>query len=121
MARASRRQLVNVDENSLLRIAWIEGKHALVDIFLQAFALIARCQSAARRAGKQASLGPLGLGVSGPCDFLNDNAPLSIGIHRADRASVQDIAGADVSFTTDPVALLEGVAVVLGVVEVFLG
>lgn len=120
VARASRWQFVKVNENSLFGIARIEGQHALVDVLLQAFAAIARSQSAARGAGEQANLDTLGLRVSRPGDILNDGTPFTVNVQSAQRAGVMDIAGANVSFLADPVGHLESLARVVGVVVMFL-
>ena len=93
----------------------------MVDILLKAFAAIARGQSAASGTGEQTSFEALSLGVSGPSDFLNDNAPFSLNIHCASRTTVNDIAWADVPFFTRPVSLFEEFAVVIGVVKMFFG
>lgn len=120
VTRASRWQFVNVNKNSLLSIARIEGQHALVDVLLHAFAAKARSQSAARGAGEQASLDTLGLRVSRPGDILNDGTPFTVNVQSAQRTGVLDIARADVSFLANPVGLLKGLALVIGVVVMFL-
>lgn len=120
VTRASRWQLVNVDEDSFLRIARIEGKHPLINVLLQTLAVIARSQSAASGTREQARFDALSLSVSGPGDFLDDDAPFSIGVHGSEWASIQNVTWADVTFTTDPVSLLERLSVVLGVIEMFL-
>ena len=120
VARAGRWQLVDVDEDSLLGIARIKGKHPLVNIFLQTFAAETRGQGATSCTGEQTIFDAVGLGVSGPGVFLDDDPPFSIDIHCAEWTSINDIARADVSFTPNPVALLKGLAVVFGIVEMFL-
>ena len=120
VARASRWQLVNIDEDSLVGIARIERKHALINIFLETFAVKTRSQSATRGAGERTSFDALSLGVSGPGHFLDNNAPFSIDIHCSNRTAVNDIAGADVSFFTRPVSLLKEFAFVIGVVKMCL-
>ena len=121
MARASRWQLVNVDEDSLLRIAGIKGKHPLVNVLLQAFAAVARGQSATRGTGEQASFKALSLGVSRPGDFLNNDAPFTFNVHCTSRTSVNDVTGADVTFFPRPVSLLVEFAFVGRIVEMFFG
>ncbi len=92
----------------------------MVDVFLEALAVVAWGQGAASGFGEQAGLDALGLGVVG--DFLDDNAPFTIDVLSADWASVSDGAGADETFTTNPVALIELLAVVERVIEfLFLG
>ena len=121
VARAGRWQLVDVDEDSLLGIAWIEGKHPLVNIFLQTFAAETRGQGATRCTREQTSFDALSLGVSGPGVFLDDDPPFSIDIHCASRTSVNDVTRTDVSLFTRPVSFFVELAVVVGVVEVVFG
>ena len=124
VAGAGRGQLVGVDEETLVRVARVEGEHAMVDVLLQALAVVARSQGAASGAGEQAALDPLGLGVGRPGLSLNDDAPFAFGVLGAEGADVADVGRADEAFTADPVALVELVAVVEGVVEsllLFLG
>jgi hypothetical protein len=115
VTRAGRGQLVDVDEEALVRIARVEGQHAVVDVFLDALALVARCQGAARSAREQTGLHSLGLRVVG--HVLDDNTPFSLDVDGAHRSGVQHLGRADVALTADPVALLERRAVVVGVVE----
>ena len=77
MARASGWQLVGVDEDALVSVARIEREHAVNGVFLETFAEVARGQRAASGFREQASLGPLGLGVSGPGDVLDNDAPFT--------------------------------------------
>ena len=115
MARASWWQLVGVDEETLVGIARVEWEHAVVDVLLEALAVVARGQSAASGFGEQAGLDALGLSVVS--DFLDDDAPFAVDVLGADRAGVSDAAGADETFTADPVALVELLAVVERVIE----
>ncbi len=121
VARAGRWQLVDVDEDSLLGIARIKGKHPLVNIFLQTFAAETRGQGATSCTGEQTSFEALSLGVSRPGDVLDDDPPFSIDIHCASRTSVNDVARADVSLFTRPVSFFVELAVVVGVVEMVFG
>lgn len=115
---AGRRQLVDVDEETLLSIARIEGEHPMVDVLLDALAPVARSQSPAGRSSVEAGFNPLGLRVV--VDVLDDDAPLSVHIAGADRASVENVTGADVALISNPVALIEWISVVERVVEVVL-
>ena len=90
----------------------------MVDVFLDTGTAMARSQSTARCTREQASLDALGLGVVG--DVLNNHAPLTIDIQSAFRASVNDVAGADVTFTSNPVAFFIKLAFVVGIIKVFL-
>ena len=96
-------------------IARIEGKHPLVDEFLDTSAAVTRSQSTARCAREQTGFDALGLGVIG--DILDNNAPFSIDVLGAEWAGVLDTTGADVAFFTNPVALLEWISVVQGIIE----
>ena len=87
----------------------------MVDVLLEALAVVARGQSAASGFGEQAGLDALGLSVVS--DFLDDDAPFAVDVLGADRAGVSDAAGADETFTADPVALVELLAVVERVIE----
>ena len=113
MTRASGRQLVDVDKETLVRIARVEGQHAMVDVLLQAGALVARGQGAARSAGEEAGLDALGLRVVG--DVLHDDAPFSFDVLGAHRSRVQHLRWADEALGTDPVGFLERVAGVAGI------
>ena len=90
----------------------------MVDVLLEALAVVARGQSAASGFGEQAGLDALGLSVVS--DFLDDDAPFAVDVHSADWASIKNVARANVSFTADPVALIEGFAIVERVVKVVL-
>ena len=115
MTGASRGQLVNVDEETSLSVAGIERQHAVVHVFLQALAPVARSQRAASGFWEKASLQSLGLGVVG--HFLDDDTPFTVDVLGADGTGVGDVAGADESLATDPVALIELFAVVERIVE----
>ena len=120
MTRARRWQFVNVNENSLLNVTRIEGQHTLVDVFLHAFATVTRSQCAASGSGEQTTFDALSLRVSRPGDVLNDGPPFTVNIQSAQRTAVVDIAGADVSFLANPVAFIKCLALVCGIVKVFL-
>ena len=120
VARASRWQLVGVDEDALVSIARIEGEHAVNGVLLEAFAEVARGQSAASGFREQASLGALSLGVSRPGDVLDDDAPFTGRVLGAQRTRVGHVAGAYETLTTNPVALVELLAVVERIIEFLL-
>lgn len=117
-ARAGRRQLVDVDEQALVRVARIEREHPVIHVLLDALALVARGQRTARSPREQARLDALGLRVVR--HVLDNDAPLAVDVLGAHGASVQDLARADVAFTADPVALVERLAIVQRVVKVLL-
>jgi hypothetical protein len=87
----------------------------MIDVLLDTGAVMTRSQGTARCAGEQASLHPLGLGVVG--DILYDDTPFAFDVHCTDGTGVNNVAGADVSFTANPVALVKRFTVVVGVVE----
>ena len=118
VTRTSRRELVGIDEESLVSIARIEGEQATVDILLNALTVVARGQSAARSAGEKTSFDAFGLSVIGY--ILDNDAPLAFDVLGTDGTSVENLARADISITADPVALVESVAVVVRVVEMAL-
>ena len=109
-ARAGRWQLVNVDEQTFAGIARVEGEHAVVDVLLEALAPVTWSQSAARSPRVIANLNALGLRVD--IYILDDNSPFAFDVLGSDRTSVKDVAGADVSGTSDPIALCEYISVV---------
>lgn len=110
IARASRWQLIDVDEQAPVHVTWIEGEHALINIFLNANTAIARSQSTTRGTGKQTSFRTLGLSVVG--NILNDDTPLTIDVLGADGTRIFNVTRADIPFTANPVALFESVAIV---------
>lgn len=115
VARAGRFQLVRVDEESLVGVAWIKGQHAVVDVLLKAFAVVARRQSAAGGFGEQAGFDALCLRVVG--HVLDDDTPFAIDVLGAKGTGVLDVGRADESFSADPVALVKLFAVVERIVE----
>lgn len=103
MARTSRWQFENVDKNTFGGIARIVRKHSMVDVLLGAFSAVARGNGATRGARIQTSFNAMSLGVIG--DILDNNAPFSVCVQCSFGSDVENFARADVSFTTDPVAL----------------
>ena len=84
-------------------------------LLLDTFTAIAGRKSAAGRSSIEARLDALGL--SQILDILNDNTPIAIHILGAHWPGVQDFRGADVALISDPVALVERIAVVQRVIE----
>lgn len=117
VARAGGRQLERVDEETLVRVARVEGEHAVVHVLLQALAAVARGQSAAGGLGEQARLDAVGLRVVG--HVLDDHTPLTVDVLGAEGPGVLDVARADEALSANPVALVELLAVVERVVELF--
>jgi hypothetical protein len=118
VARTSRWQLVDVDEETLVRIAWVKGEHAVVHVLLQAGAFVARSQGTARGSSKQAGLDALGLSIVS--DVLNDDSPFSIDVLSTQGTSIGNIRWADISLTSNPVAFVELLAVIEGIVKFLL-
>ena len=118
MARASGRQLVDVDKETLVRITRVEGEHAVVDVLLQTGALVARSQSATSSTDKQTGLDTLSLSVVG--DILDDDSPFSSNVLGTQGTSIGNIRWADKSLTTDPVALVELLSIVERIVKFIL-
>ena len=112
MARAGRRQLEGVDEQTLVRFARVEGQHAVVNVLLEALAEVAWRQGTTGSFWEQAGLDTLSLVVLGPGDFLDDDAPLSGNVLGAQWSGVLDVGRADESLSADPVTLVELLAVV---------
>ena len=120
VARASRWQLVSVDEDSLVGVARIEGEHPVDGVLLEALAEMARGQGAASGFREKASLGALGLRVSWPGDVLDDDAPFAGRVLGAKWTRIGHVAGADETLATYPVALVELFAVVERIIEFLL-
>ena len=120
VAGAGRGQFVDVDEQALVGVARVEGQHAVVDVLLQTFAVVARGQGTASSFGEQAGFDALGLSISGPSLSLDNDAPFAVYVLGTQRAGVVDIRRADESLTADPVALVELLSVVERVVEFLL-
>ena len=118
MARASRWQLVRVDEKSFVGIARVERQHTLVDVLLKAFAVEARRQGTTCCFWEETRLDALGLRVVG--HVLDDDAPFAVDVLGAHGSRVGHFGRADETLTTDPVALIELLSVVERVIEGFL-
>ena len=112
VARASRRQLEGIDEDTFVRVTGVEGEHAVVDVLLQALAVVARSKGTASGFGEEAGFDALGLGVSGPGVVLDNDAPFTISVLSAQGTGVLDVARADESLAANPVSLIELLAVV---------
>lgn len=87
----------------------------MVDVFLDAGTAMAWGQSAAGSTSKQARFNTLRLSVIG--HILNNDTPFTFNVQSSFRPGINDIARADVSSASDPVALVEGFAVVVGIIE----
>lgn len=90
----------------------------MVNVLLNAFAPVARCQGTTGSAGEQTGLHALSLSVIGT--ILDNGAPFAVDVPCSDRPSVQDLARADVTGAANPVALLESLAAVQRVIKAFL-
>ena len=118
VTRTSGWQLVDVDEEAFVRIARVEGQHAVVDVLLETGTLVAGGQRAARSAGEEAGLDALRLRVVG--HVLHDDTPLSFDVLGAHRSGVQHFRRTDVAFGADPVGFFERAARVAGIMELAL-
>lgn len=118
MARAGRRELVDVDEEALLGITRVEGKHTVVNVLLDALAAVARSQCATGSASVKTRFNALSLSVV--VDILDDHAPLAVYVAGTNGPAVKDITRADVTLISNPVALVERVSVVKRIVKVVL-
>ena len=114
MARASRGELVRVNEESTVGIAGVEGQHPVVDVLLGALGLVAGGEKAAGRVRGLAGLEPGSLGVVVVTiavvlgDVLEDNAPISLNVDSPLDLGVVDMGGAEVALGSDPVAGIIG-------------
>lgn len=123
MARASRWEFEDVNEQAFVRIARVISQHSFIDVLLGAFALVARGQKSAGRIGGQASLQTSCLRVVMSVD---NNTPIAIDITSALGHGIKNLRGAQVAFGTDPVGNIVragtfGSAGVVFVVESVLG
>ena len=87
MARAGRRELVGINEETSVRITGIYGDHSMVYVFLSAFALVTRGKETASRVWGLTSLQAGGLCVVIMAitiffgDVLEDDSPVAFNIH----------------------------------------
>jgi len=130
VAGASTGQLVGVNEEASVGVAWVDGEHPVVDVLLGALRLVARSQQPAGTVGGQAGLEPGGLCVVVVAvavalgDVLEDDPPVALNVHCSGDLGVVDVGGAKVALRSNPVGgvvrrgALGGTSVVL-VVKVF--
>ena len=109
MARAGRRELVGINEETSVRITGIYGDHSMVYVFLSAFALVTRGKETASRVWGLTSLQAGGLCVVIMAitiffgDVLEDDSPVAFNIDCSADLSVVNIGWAQVAFWADPV------------------
>ena len=77
MARASRGEFEDVDEQALVGVTGVIGQHPLVDVLLSTLALVAGSQKTASRVRRQTSLQPGGLSV---VMSIDNDPPVSVDI-----------------------------------------
>lgn len=120
MAGTSRRQLVDVDEETLVGITGIVGEEAVVDRLLGAVTLVAGSKGAASSLREQTSLQTGRLGVV--VNVVDNDTPLALHIQGTLGHGIDDVRGADVTLGTTPVGgvvgrVPSGGTSVVGVVE----
>ena len=114
MAGTGRRQLVSVNEKSSVGVTGVNRQHPVVNILLGALAVVTGSQQPAGRVRVQTGLEPGGLGVVVVTvsvtlgDVLQDNSPVALNIDSPGDLSVVNIAGAEVSLGSNPVAGIIG-------------
>jgi len=110
MARASAWKLVGVNEESSVWITGVQGEHSVVDKLLGALGLVARGKESAGTVREQASLQPGGLGVVVVTvsitirNVLEDDSPVTLNIDSSGDLGVVNVAWAEISLGSDPVA-----------------
>lgn len=109
MTRASRGQLVSVNEKSTVGITGIIREHSVVDILLGTFGAIARSQESAGRVRGQASFQSSSLSVVVMSiavilgNVLQNDSPEPFNVQSTMDLDIIDLTGAKVAFRSDPV------------------
>lgn len=110
MARAGRRELVGIDEETSIRITGINGNHSMVNVFLGTFALVTWGKETTSRVWGLTSLqtGSLGVIVLAIAiffgDVLEDDSPVTFNINGPTDLGVVNIRWAQVTLRSDPVS-----------------
>jgi len=100
MARASRWQLVGIDEKSTIRITRVQRKHSVINILLSTLGLITRSQKSTSRVWSQASFQPSSLSVIVMTirvvfgNMLENDPPVSFNIDGSADLGVNHFGGA---------------------------
>ena len=108
VTRATRRQLVSVNEESSVGVTGVEREHSVVDILLGTFGTIARSQESAGRVWSQASFQASSLSVVVMTvsvilgNVLKNNSPKSFNVQSSLDLDVVNLAGTQVSFGSNP-------------------
>ena len=108
VTRATRRQLVSVNEESSVGVTGVEREHSVVDILLGTFGAIARSQESAGRVWSQASFQASSLSVVVMTvsvilgNVLKNNSPKSFNVQSSLDLDVVNLARTQVSFGSNP-------------------
>ena len=114
VARASRWELVGVDEEPSVWVTRVDRHHPVVDVLLGALALVAWSQETAGRVWSLASFQASSLSVVVMSitvffgDMLQNDSPVSFDVHGSPDLGIVDVRWAKVAFWTDPVAGIVG-------------
>ena len=109
MTRASRRQFVGIDEKSTVGIARVIRQHSVVDILLGTFGSVARSQKPTGRIRGQTGFQTSGLSVVVMSitvifrHMLQNDPPEAFDVQSAKNFDVIDLAGAQITFRSNPV------------------
>lgn len=110
VARASRRQLVSINEKSTVRVTGVIREHPVVHVFLGTFGAIARSQESAGRVRGQASFQTGGLSVVVMAivvtlgDVLQDDTPEAFDVQGTVNLDIVHLTGAQVALRSNPMA-----------------
>lgn len=114
----------DVDEKTLVGITGIVGQHAVVDVLLGTFALVAGSEETTSGIGIQTGFEAGGLGIV--VDIVDDDSPISVDVTGAFGHTVNDVGWAEITFGSDPMAgiigrfALRSAGVVIVVESIFL-
>ena len=109
MARTGRWQLVGINEETSVGIARVQRQHAVVDVFLGTFGLVAGGQKSAGRIRGLAGFQSGGLGVVIVTigvvfgDVLQYHSPVSFNINSSFDFGISYMRGAKIAFRSNPV------------------
>ena len=109
MARTGRWQLVGINEETAVGVARVQRQHAVVDVFLGTFGLVAGGQKSAGRIRGLAGFQSGGLGVIVVTigvifgNVLQNHSPVSFNINSSFDFGISYMRGAEVAFGSNPV------------------
>ena len=101
VTRTRRRELEDVDEDPLVRVARVEGQHPVIDVLLRALGLVAGREEPTGRVRVQAGLESGRLRVL--LDAVDDDPPFAVHVPGSLRGRVDDLRGAEVPLGSNPV------------------